>query len=50
MDLVELWVLLNTWYEEYQYNGHRLTQLQRQFPQVKSNTNETETITGLQSS
>ena len=41
MDLVELWVLIKTQYEEHNYNGQQLTHLQRQFPQVSSNVNET---------
>ena len=49
MGLVELWVLIKTQYEENHYNGRQLTHMQRQFPQVKSNVNETEIITGLQS-
>ena len=47
MDLVELWVLLNTRYEEHYYNGRQPTQVQRQFPQVKYNVNEAEIIRGL---
>ena len=31
MDLVELWVILKTIYEEHHYNGRQITQLQRQF-------------------
>ena len=41
MDLVELWMLLKNRYEERRYNGHQLTQIQRQFPKVTSNVNET---------
>ena len=49
MDLVELWVLLKTRYDEHCYNGRQLTQIQPQFPHVTSKFNETEIITRLQS-
>ena len=39
MDLVELWVLLKTRYEEHHYNRQQITQLQRQYPQVTLNVN-----------
>ena len=49
MDLVELWVLLKTLYEEHHYNGRWLIQPQYQFPHVTSNINETEITTGTRS-
>ena len=50
MDLVELWVLLKNRYKEHHYNEQKFTHTQRQFPQVTSNVNKKEIITGLQSS
>ena len=49
MDLVELWVLLNTRYNEHCYNGRQLTEIQRQFPHVTPNVIDTEITTGIQS-
>ena len=46
MDLVELWLLLNT---RHCYNGWQLTQIHQQFPHVTSDVNEVDIITGLQS-
>ena len=48
MDLVELWVLLKNRDGDHRYNGWWLTQLQRQFPHVTPNVNDTEITTGLQ--
>ena len=47
MYLVEIWVLLKTQFEEHHYNGRKLTQLQRQFPHVTYNFNDTEITTGI---
>ena len=47
MDLVELWVLLKTRYDENRYNGWQLTHLQRQFKYITHNVNETEIATGI---
>ena len=49
MDLVELWVLLKTLYEEHHYNCQQITQLQRQFIHVTYDVNDVENITGIQS-
>ena len=47
MDLVEIWVLLKTRYDEYCYNSRRLTQLHRKFPHITYDVNEVEIITGI---
>ena len=47
MDLVELWVLLNTLYGKHRYKSRRLAQLQYQYPHGTPNFNETEITTGL---
>ena len=39
MDLVELWVLLKTLYEEHRYNCQQLNQIQRKFLHVTSDVN-----------
>ena len=49
MDLVELWVLLKTRYEEHCYTSRKIAELQRQFPHVTSNINEQEIVTGIRS-
>ena len=48
MDLVELWVLLKTRYDEHYYNSWRLNQIQWRFPHVTTNVNEAEITTGIQ--
>ena len=47
MDLVELWVLLKTWYDEHFYNGRPLIQLQRQLSHITPNLNEVEITTWI---
>ena len=47
VDLVKLWVLLNTRYYEHHYNGQRITQLQWKFPHVTSNINKVDIITEI---
>ena len=49
IDLLEIWVLLKTQYDEHLYNGQRLAQIQRQFPHVAYDANEVNIVTGVQS-
>ena len=47
MYLVELWVLLKTQYEENQYSGQKITQIQQKLPQITSDVNEVSIIIGI---
>ena len=48
MDLVELCVLLKTWYDEHSYNDWWLAQIHQQFPPAASDINELDNLTGVQ--
>ena len=48
MDLVELWLLLKTRYEEHYYNVRQITQIKKQLPHVISGVDEVAITVGIQ--